>query len=161
MSSPTSHLQRLIKQTVPFRSEQVQAEIGLIYVGYLITHQSSSFFKPFGITTQQYNVLRILRGQHSGPANINLIRERMLDRMSDASRIVDRLVKQKLVSKRANERDKRHADVQITPEGLALLRVIDQAMEHHQTFLHSLSKEELQQLNRLIDRMLETVPDAV
>ena len=161
MADQTSHLQRLIKQTVPFRSELVQAEIGLIYVSYLITHESSGFFKQFGITTQQYNVLRILRGQHPGAANINLIRERMIDRMCDASRIVDRLVRQKLVSKRPNERDKRHADVQITGSGLDMLRLIDQAMEKHHSFLNRLDEGELQQLNQLIDRILEGVPDAV
>lgn len=160
MAQSISHLQRLIKQKVPFRSELVQAEIGLIYVSYLITHESASFFKQYGITTQQYNVLRILRGQYPGSANVNLIRERMLDRMSDASRIVDRLVRQSLVSKRPNNRDKRNVDVQITSRGLDLLRVIDRAMEQHHGFLHRLDAGELQQLNHLIDRILEGVPDA-
>ncbi len=74
--------------------------------------------KPFKITTQQYNVLRILRGQHPNPASINLIIERMLDKMSNASRIVDKLVAKKLADRKVCPEDRRMVDVLITDKGI-------------------------------------------
>jgi len=152
-----NNLQRLIKQNVPFKSEVVKAEIGLIYVSYMLSHSMDSLFKNYSITSQQYNVLRILRGQYPNPSNINLIKDRMLDRMSDASRIVDRLVKQTLVTKQPNPIDKRNADVMITDAGLGLLRQIDEQMQHTESLLQELSVKEVDTLNVLIDRILDRV----
>lgn len=152
-----NNLQRLIKQSAPFKSEWVKAEIGLIYVSYMLSNAMSSLFKGYGITSQQYNVMRILRGQHPNPSNINLIKDRMLDRMSDASRIVDRLVKLQLVTKQPSAIDKRNADVLITEEGLKLLRRIDERMEHTESMLQDLSQQEVDTLNKMIDRILDRV----
>ena len=151
------NLQRLIKQTAPFKSELVKAEIGLIYVSYMLSNSMSSMFKKYGITSQQYNVMRILRGQFPNPSNINLIKDRMLDRMSDASRIVDRLVKLHLVTKQPSPIDKRNADVLITEEGLTLLRQIDERMQDNESLLQDLSVQEVNALNEIIDRILERV----
>ena len=149
------NLERLIHQKQPFKSSSVKAELGLIYVANRINHQMHLLFKPYGITSQQYNVLRILRGQYPSPSNINLIKERMLDRMSDASRIVDRLVKLGLVTKQTNLLDKRNADVLISEKALIMLQDIDLVLTRQPDFVAKLASEDIDALNRVIDKLLE------
>lgn len=150
-----NNLERLIQQRQPFKSESVKAEIGLIYIANRITHRMDAIFKPYGITGQQYNVLRILRGQYPKASNINLIKERMLDRMSDASRIVDRLVKIRLATKQTNMVDKRHTDVFISEKGLEILQKIDVVLNHETEFVSKLEAGDIDNLNQLIDKLLE------
>ncbi len=151
------NLERLIKQKVPFNSELLKAELGFMYVSSMLNGNQQHFFKAYGITPQQYNVLRILRGQFPNPANINLIKDRMIDRMSDASRIVDRLVKLDYVTKQPNSIDKRNADVMITEKALIKLKLIDDKMRENKGLLSNLSIDELNQLNLLIDRILDFI----
>lgn len=148
------HLEKLIRQTAPFKSPYAKAEVGLIYLGNVIISQSQNNFKPHGITLQQYNVLRILRGQYPKYANINLIKERMLDKMCDASRIVERLHKQELILKQVNALDKRHTDVIITEKALALLKKIDEHQELQVNILNTLNQDEVNSFNQLISKVL-------
>jgi DNA-binding MarR family transcriptional regulator len=150
-----NNLERLIKQKVPIKSPKVKAEIGLIYISYLLNSKQQDFFKEYQITSQQYNVLRILRGQFPNPVNINLIRDRMIDRMSDASRIVDRLQKQGFVTKQTNNIDKRNTDVMISEKALSMLLEIDIKMEHAESLLGHLDDHEIEHLNMLIDKILD------
>jgi DNA-binding MarR family transcriptional regulator len=110
-------------------------------------------FKGSDITLQQYNVLRILRGQFPNPSSIKLIKERMLDRMSDASRIVDKLVAKKLVIRKQSDNDKRSVDVVISDIGLNLLQSLDVLDEKSKELLKSLSKAEITELNNLLDKL--------
>ena len=103
---------------------------------------------------QQYNILRILRGQYPKVININAIKERMLDKMSDVSRIADRLAKQQLILKQPNMIDKRNADITISEKGLDLLKKIDTDINELQSLMHHLSLEEIMQFNKLIDKVL-------
>ncbi len=151
------NLERLIKQKVPFKSDVLKAEIGFMYVSYILNSKQQYFFKSYKITPQQYNVLRILRGQFPNPANINLIKERMIDRMSDASRIVDRLVKLNYVTKQPNHLDKRNADVVITEKALAKLKLIDDKIDENNSSFSNLTPDEIDQLNGLIDRILDFI----
>lgn len=151
------HLERLIKQTAPFKSAYNKAEIGIYLLANLMNNQKQQLFKEYGITFQQYNLLRILRGQFPKATNINLLKERMLDRMSDTSRIVDRLVKMNLVTKEPNMIDKRNTDVLITEVGLDLLNQIEQRKEFHQTLLCEFEQDEIEILNELIDKALSRV----
>lgn len=151
------NLERLIHQTQPFKSSTAKAEVGLIYITNRINAKLSELFKPFDVTTQQYNVLRILRGQYPNAANINMIKERMLDRMSDASRIVDRLVKMGLATKQTNILDKRNTDVIITEEGLELLVKIDAIFYAETSFLSNLEEVEINTLNRIFDKILSVL----
>src|SRR5471030_167367 len=82
-------------------------------------------FEKYNLTNQQFNILRILRGQYPKPATVNLLKERMLDKMSDASRIVDRLVHKGLVSRCTNNKDRRSVDIRISDEGLRILNLMD------------------------------------
>ncbi len=129
--------------------------VGLIFVGNWIVSKHQQFFKRFDITMQQYNILRILRGQYPGTANINLLKDRMLDKMSDVSRLVERLRKAGLVDRKSCESDRRAVDVVITQKGLDLLDAIDEQIDELQHDMTStLSEKEAQQLNKLLDKFL-------
>lgn len=136
-----------------FRSVQQKTYINLIYTYYWLTDKVRYIFKEFDITPQQYNVLRILKGSYPKPLSPIQIRERMLDKMSDTSRLVSRLLKKGLVSKTISTTDKRFADVLITEEGLNLLSQMEIIENHIDKLFDRLSNEELEQLNECLDKM--------
>src|SRR5688572_9645875 len=103
-----------------FRNDSHKAILNILYTSYYLEDKINTVFKKHEITRQQYNVLRILRGQYPGHASVNLIRDRMLDKMSDASRIVERLRLKDLVIRKSAEKDKRALVVTITASGLKL-----------------------------------------
>lgn len=138
-----------------FRNEWQKALINIMYTHNWLSAQTREVLKPFGITQQQFNVLRILRGQNENPVSTSVIRDRMLDKMSDASRIVDRLCKQGLVKRKVCEHDKRLVDVVISKKGLELLDKIDGHIDQIDNMLKNLSEEEAQQLNTLLDKARE------
>lgn len=150
-----SNLEKLITQKT-FENENQRGLISLIFVGNWITSRHQQFFKQYGITMQQFNILRILRGQHPQAASINILKERMLDKMSDVSRLVERLRKADLVERKNSEMDRRAVDVRINDKGLELLRTIDAAIAHLDSALQSLNEKEVIQLNKLLDKMLDS-----
>lgn len=127
--------------------------LNLIYTTNWVTAKQDSLFKDADVTIQQYNVLRILRGQHPNPCSIKLIKERMLDRMSDASRIVDKLNTKQLLVRRECPNDRRSVDVIITDKGLELLKSLDHLDDLSKQMLKSLSTEEINTLNFLLDKL--------
>lgn len=141
-----------IKQKT-FRNNHQKATINLIYTHNWLIDQLKTIFKGYGITIQQYNVLRILRGQYPKPVTTSAIRDRMLDRMSDASRIVDRLYKKKLVKRSTCPHDKRLVDVLLSKEGLQLIEMMSTEDTRLDKILSRLSEEELGQLNDLLDKL--------
>jgi DNA-binding MarR family transcriptional regulator len=140
-------------QQKKFKSIQHKLMLNLVYTTNWITSKQGSFFKDSDITSQQYNVLRILRGQHPNPCSIKLIKERMLDRMSDASRIVDKLNTKKLVIRRECPNDRRSVDVVITEKGLELLRSLDHIDDISIQTLKALTADEVNTLNDLLDKL--------
>ena len=136
-----------------FRNEYQKAAINLIYTHNWLTTRLKNFLADHHITLQQYNVLRILRGQHPDSISTSAIRERMLDRSSDASRIVERIHKQGLVEKKTSLADKRLVDVKISNKGLKLLEKIDGITEDLDRILGNLDLEEAVELNRLLDKV--------
>src|SRR3984957_20816373 len=116
-------LEKEIHQKV-FRSEYQKSTINLIYTYNWLNEKVNKLFEPFDITQQQFNILRILRGA-AKPLSTLQIRQRMLDKMSDTSRIVDRLIKKSLVRKTPNAEDRRLVDVTIATRGRKLLEKID------------------------------------
>ena len=138
-----------------FRNEPQKAILNILYTSYFIQDRMNTLFKQYDITRQQYNVLRILRGQHPGHASVNLIRDRMLDKMSDASRIVERLRLKGMVVRKNAEKDKRAVEVTITESGLQLLQQMERPIEDFDSLLHNLSMEETRQLNTLLDKIRE------
>ena len=136
-----------------FRNEYHKATVNLIFTfNWLRTYQEK-VFKSCGITMQQFNILRILRGQYPNPANIKLIRERMLDRMSDCSRIVEKLRRKGLIERTICPKDRRHVDVVINKKGLDLLSKLDSVSEEVDKYLSRLNEEEVTKLNELLDKL--------
>jgi DNA-binding MarR family transcriptional regulator len=146
-------IEKAIKQRTPFRNEWHKAIVNLIYTHNWLVDSHQGFLKQFGITHQQYNVLRILRGQYPNPTTTSDIRDRMLDKMSDMSRMIERLKKKELVEHRICPDDKRRVDVLINEAGLALLRKIEALEEPGQQMLRNLSEAEAAQLNFLLDKL--------
>lgn len=140
-----------IKQT-KFKSPQQKAVLNLLFTANFIQNKQRELFEPFGITGQQYNILRILRGQHPNTISAVEIRSRMLDKNSDVSRLLDRLIAKSLVSKSQCPKDKRATDIVITESGLALLKELDTAINNMEKKLLMLSTEESDQLNNLLNK---------
>ncbi|MGV3540683.1 MAG: MarR family winged helix-turn-helix transcriptional regulator, partial [Rufibacter sp.] len=115
--------------------------------------RQSAVFKTFGITLPQYNILRILRGQHPKPATVNLLIERMLDKTSNASRIVDKLEAKQLVTRTQCPTDRRTVDILITEKGLALLKQIDHLDGGKLVGESHLTAQEAETLSQLLDKL--------
>jgi DNA-binding MarR family transcriptional regulator len=140
-----------IKQS-SFRSPHQKAGINLLFTYHWMLNQQKDFFKPYGITTQQFNMLRILRGQYPKSISGADIKSRMLDKNSDVSRLLDRLLSKKLVAKNQSSTDKRAADVLITEKGLELLKQIDVGINSLDNILDGLTADEAIQLSGLLDK---------
>ncbi|MBA4259646.1 MAG: MarR family transcriptional regulator [Chitinophaga sp.] len=135
-----------------FRSIYQKLSINLIFSNNWITEKIKAVLHEEDITHQQYNILRILRGSKK-PLSTLQIRARMLDKMSDTSRIVERLVKKELVEKKVCDTDKRLVDVVISPNGLEVLKRLDEKNEELDAILQNLSVKEAAQLSDLLDKM--------
>ncbi|MDT0686072.1 MarR family winged helix-turn-helix transcriptional regulator [Autumnicola psychrophila] len=110
--------------------------------------------KPFGISNQQFNVLRILRGQNGKPANLNTIQERMVNKMSNTTRLVDKLLEKNLVDRCVCEENRRKVEIVITGNGLELLKELDPIVEEVENkFVKNLSFEDIEQLNILLEKI--------
>jgi DNA-binding MarR family transcriptional regulator len=129
--------------------------INLIYTYNWMNEKMKHIFDKEKITSQQFNILRILRGAGK-PISTLQIRQRMLDKMSDTSRIVDRLVIKGLVKKNTCANDKRLVDVSITEKGKKLLEKIDQYENDMDAIFGSLSETEVKALNNLLDKIRTT-----
>jgi DNA-binding MarR family transcriptional regulator len=145
-------------KTKGFRSEFHKLNVNLIYTYHWISNQVATQFQEFGVTAQQYNILRILRGQHPNPCTIQLLKSRMLDRQSDASRLVDRLTSKGLVERHVCPVDRRKMDVKITHEGLELLTRMDPMIADSDNLFDQISEQEAQTLNDLLDRIRQHNP---
>ncbi len=139
-------------QTQNFRNEFQKVGVNIIFTANWFTERFKQILDDYDITNQQFNILRILRGSKR-PLSTLQIRDRMLDKMSDTSRIVDRLVKKELVEKTVCEADKRLVDIRITDKGLALLLELDNRNEDTDSLLKGLNLDEAQQLNHLLDKL--------
>jgi DNA-binding MarR family transcriptional regulator len=141
-----------IKQPI-FRDEYQKAFINLLYTAGWLQQRQATAFKPHGLTSPQFNILRILRGQHPLPATVALLIDRMLDKTSNASRIVDRLEEKKLVTRTVCPANRRAVDIRITKAGLDLLSQIDESGILSPKGNCALDEAEMRQLNMLLDKM--------
>lgn len=142
-----------IKQEKGFASQRHKALVNIMFTEGYIRSGISEVLKPHMLTLQQYNVLRILRGSAPDPLSTSDIRSRMLDKMSNASRIVDRLVQKGWVQRRTCASDKRLVDVFITDAGLGLLSTIDGQIEAFNRDLITITEEEAEILNTILDKL--------
>ena len=145
-------LESEIKQE-SFRSEYQKLIVNVLYTGGWLSLKSHGMLKPFNLTNQQYNILRILKGQHPNPSTINLLIERMMDKMSNASRIVDRLESKKLVLRKPKSEDRRCVDVIITEKGIRLLEKIQSSELDFENNIKNISISEAKMLNELLDKL--------
>ena len=133
-----------------FTSVHQKAVVNLIYTSNWVQNKQQEFFKTFGITGQQFNILRILKGQFPKSISGTEIKNRMLDRNSDVSRLLNRLAAKKLITKHTCPNDKRASDVNITEDGIALLNQVSKTQ--NQDYVLSLSDEEADLLSNLLDK---------
>ncbi len=136
-----------------FKSDQQKVTVNILYTANWLNGFGEKLFKEFNLTSQQFNILRILRGQHPKPATIKLLKERMLDKNCDASRLVDNLVKKEFVERTVAEFDRRHCDVLISVDGLRVLEELDKRLPEYERHLKNLSKDEMHTLNFLLDKL--------
>lgn len=136
-----------------FRNEYQKAAINLLYTYGWLTEKTKEFFIVEDITPQQFNILRILRGSHPEPLSTLQIRERMIDKMSDTSRIVDRLITKGLVKKGVCKADRRLVDVMISDKGKKLLERLDKRQDDMDNILNNLTKKEAATLSELLDKI--------
>jgi len=139
-------------QTTKFRSPFHKAAVNLIFTAGWVEDNNREYFKSFGITPQQFNILRILRGQHPGKISATEIKARMLDKNSDVSRLLSRLISKGFIGKSQCPNDKRAADILITEQGLSVLKKIDQGVDQIDLGLFNLTTTEADQLNFLLDK---------
>lgn len=145
-------LQKDIHQLRSFRNEYQKAIVNIIFTHNWLTEKIKTFLDKEDITPQQFNILRILRGAAPDPLSTLQIRERMLDKMSDTSRIVDRLVAKDLVKKTSCKVDKRLVDVVITDKGRKLLEKLDVLSDEMDGIINNLTDAEAKTLNKLLDK---------
>lgn len=141
-----------IKQQRQFRNEHHKAQVNLLFSSNWLMESIKKFLQSEDITPQQYNILRILRGSGK-PLSTLQIRERMLDKMSDTSRIVDRLLKKEFVEKKTSKADKRLVDVTISSKGLEVLERLDNKNASLDGIMFNLNNEEAKKLNDLLDKL--------
>jgi len=141
-----------LKSTVEY-SKSKQIVLNLMYTVNVISERFNDIIKPYDISSEQFNVLRILRGQKGCPANMCIIQERMLAKTSNTTRLVDKLLLKDLVTRNVCPNNRRKIEVLITQKGLDLLAELDpKVKEHEEFFAKNLNNEELEQLNILLEK---------
>jgi DNA-binding MarR family transcriptional regulator len=127
--------------------------LNVLYTQNVIAEKFNEVLKPYDLSSEQYNVLRILRGQKGNPANMCVIQERMIAKNSNTTRLIDKLLLKNLVTREVCPDNRRKIEVLITPKGLELLNELDpKVIEHEQLFATNLNTTELLQLNTLLEK---------
>lgn len=144
-------LEEEIKQS-KFNSKQQRAMLNIIFTAGYINLEQTRLFKPYKISAQQFNVLRILRGQKGNPVSIGLIQDRMLDKQSNASRLIDKLEEKKMVVRAICPEDKRQMNITITNVGLDILSELDKKLNEMETS-NKISNEEADLINTILNKI--------
>lgn len=145
-------IQEAIKQS-KFKDERHKLVLNILYTSNWMQVKHSRALRPYKITVEQYNILRILRGQHPNPSTINLLIDRMLNKMSNASRLVEKLRQKGLVVRSTNESDRRACDVLITEKGLALLKEMDVVEQVWINEFQHIAEQDAILANNVLDKM--------
>ena len=147
------NIEKSIKNTIPLSSE-ARTTVNILYTSRFIEEQSAPMYKEYGITAAHFNILRILRGQKGQPANLSTIQERMIDRSSNTTRLIDKLILKNWVTRQVCPSNRRKIEVNITDLGLEKLLEIDRGVEQTLTrILSNLTEKEMGQLNTLLDKV--------
>ena len=141
-----------IKQS-KFKDEYHKLGVNIIYTSNWIIGHRTKHLKEFDLSPEQFNILRILRGQYPGPVTVNLLIERMLNKMSNASRLVEKLRKKGLAERKTSKDDRRACDVIITKKGLELLKELDVTEKEWIKMISHLPEKEVKKMNVLLDKL--------
>jgi len=136
-----------------FKDPYNKALVNLLFTNSYIVASQGKLFKPYGLSPEQYNVLRILRGKHPEPITVSNIQDRMLNKMSNASRLVEKLKQKDLVNRMECHSDRRQVDITITERGLATLSDLEVTIDNFNRQILNLNESELHQLNELLDKL--------
>ncbi len=137
-------------KNIPLHSRTI---IHLVLVSHKIQECIATYLKPYDVSLQQFNVLRILRGQNGKPANLSTLNERMISKMSNTTRLVDKLISKGYVNRITCPSNRRKIEITITEEGERMLKKMDVAMDTAETeIVSNLSQKQLEQLNNLFDK---------
>lgn len=142
-----------IKSTIKL-DEMTKTVINLLYTNNWIKEKSMPLFKDYQLSSEQYNVLRILRGQKGNPVNMSTIQERMLNKMSNTTRLIDKLIAKGLVTRQICPSNRRKIEICITNKGLSILKELDPIVENNNiNITNNLNTSELKSLNTLLDKL--------
>ena len=145
-------IEEIIKSSVTM-DDSKKVILNLMYTQTVIADKFYEILKPYDLSSEQYNVLRILRGQKGCPANMCLIQERMIAKNSNTTRLIDKLLLKELVTREVCPENRRKIEVLITSKGLNLLEELDpKVLEHEKSFADNLSDTEIEQLNNLLEK---------
>ena len=145
-------IEEIIKSNVPL-DDAKKVILNFTYTQNVIGDKFNEIIKPYDISREQYNVLRILRGQKGNPVNMNAIQERMLAKNSNTTRLIDKLLLKDFVTRKVCPENKRKMEILITQKGLDILTELDPVViEHEKYFAKNLTNEELLQLNHLLEK---------
>lgn len=136
-----------------FKSPFHKAMLNIRFTGSWLHINTTRLLKPYGISEEQFNVLRILKGQYPNPSPLQLIAERMLNRMSNTTRLVEKLRQQELVTRKTCVNNRRKVDILITEKGLELLNEIQPLIDDQTEQIGTISAEEAEELNRILDKL--------
>jgi DNA-binding MarR family transcriptional regulator len=150
----SQNLETQIKLSLPFVNEYYKGVVGVIVLESIFSQHLDQYLNQFRLTYQQFNILRILKGQYPNDTQLNLLKDRMLHKQSDVSRLVDRLVGMELVDKKINELNKRKLSIKLSAKGLELINRIDVNDPAFQSLTSALSRSEIEQFNDLVGKML-------
>jgi DNA-binding MarR family transcriptional regulator len=153
-ASRSLSIQHEIKQSRPFHSKSQEAYVALLRTADDSKRHVGDVLEPSGVTLQQYNVLRILRGSGDAGLPTLTVAERMIERTPGVTRLIDRMEKKGWVTRRRCTEDRRRVWCNITPEGLALINTLDQPIERvDDVFAAALEPDEIEQLVSFLDRL--------
>jgi DNA-binding MarR family transcriptional regulator len=150
----SQNLETQIKLSLPFVNEYYKGVVGVIVLESIFSQHLDQYLNQFRLTYQQFNILRILKAQYPNDTQLNLLKDRMLHKQSDVSRLVDRLVGMELVDKKINELNKRKLSIKLSAKGLELINRIDVNDPAFQSLTSALSRSEIEQFNDLVGKML-------
>ncbi|MBL7886813.1 MAG: MarR family transcriptional regulator [Flavobacterium sp.] len=145
-------IEEIIKSSVTMDTSK-KVVLNLMYTQNVVTEKFNEVIKPYDLSAEQYNVLRILRGQKGNPVNMSLIQERMIAKNSNTTRLIDKLLLKDLVTREVCPNNRRKMEILITQKGLDLLTELDpKVLENEQHFAKNLDQNELEQLNLLLEK---------
>lgn len=147
-------IEEVINQQRPFKDMYQKVGVNILFTASWLSKLQTDVLKPYGLSVQQFNILRILRGMRGKPATVKLLTERMIDKTSNASRLVEKLQRKGLVLRKSCKQDRRRVDIYIEEEGLKVLAEASAKLEAQMTtYMSHLEPEEAGQLSDLLDQL--------